>query len=235
MKKSFVFQLLIAVALLASTSCSKEEEPQSTYKKPTIADRGNVVEIPTALQNSSDPNAQMAATWMGMANGISQFASSFTIPENAQTGNAKSSGNVYFWTYGGYSYWMTFSELADKYVWKYEYAFPGTSRFTFIEAQELKTGMQGSWAIYDPEGTHETIWDYNWNINSTNDFYSEMMWYGYSNNDDIKFEVMDRANNSGYFKMYIGAVKHVEVIWNTNGSGTWWYSFDGETAQGSWL
>jgi hypothetical protein len=230
MKKTFIFQLLIAVALLASTSCSKEEEPQSTYKKPTIADRVNVVEIPTALENSSDPNAQMAADWMGMANGISQFASSFTIPENAQTGNAKSSGTVYFWNYGAYSYWMTFSELADKYVWKYEYAFPGTSRFTLIEAEEYKTGKQGGWKIYDEGINHEIIWEYDWNISSSNDFSAEMMMSGYQT---IKFIVNDNANHSGNFKAYISDVKFVDIIWNANGSGTWWYSFDGETFQGT--
>lgn len=235
MKNFKLFYLLLAASLILNVSCSKDEEPEpeKTYFEPVASSRAKVVDVPAGLQNSADPNAAYASSWIQTANGLAAFNSYFTIPENAQTGGDKSDGTVYFWTYGGYSYWMTFTELADKYVWKYEYAFPNTTRFTFIEAEELKTGKKGSWAIYNPDGTHEALWDYNWTINSANDFSAIMMWYGDESTGNIKFEVLDKADHSGYFKGYISDDKFVDIIWNANGTGSWWYSF-GETYQGTW-
>jgi hypothetical protein len=237
MNKFKLFYLLLAAPLLLNVSCSKDEpepEPEVTYKKPVASTRTTLIETPAGLQNSTDPNAAMATAWMGIANGLAAYGSSFTIPENAQTGGDKSDGTVYFWTYGGYSYWMTFTEFADKYVWKYEYAFPNTTRFTFIEAEELKTGKEGSWAIYSPEGTHPVLWDYDWTINASNDFSAEMMWYGDDDSESIKFLVLDKADNSGYFKMFEGAVQIVQVSWNANGSGSWWVKDGSTTISGSW-
>ncbi len=236
MKRFKLFYLLLAAPLVFNVSCSKDEpEPENTYVKPVASSRTSLVDVPTGLQNSQDPNAAMASAWMGIANGLASYGSNFTVPENAQTGTDKSSSAVYFWTYGGISYWMTFDDLLTKYTWKYEYEYPGVSRFTFIEAEELKTGTQGSWAIYDPEeGNHPVLWDYDWTINASNDFSAEMMWYGDDDTDSIKFLVLDKADNSGYFKMYEGEVKIVEVLWSANGSGSWWYSNGSVTYSGTW-
>ncbi len=108
MKKFRLIYLLLAAPLFLNVSCGKDEEPEPTYTKPVASERNIVVEVPAGLQNSTDPNAGMAITWMEVANGLAAFNSMYTIPSNAQTGTDKSSSTVYYWSGGGSSYWMTY-------------------------------------------------------------------------------------------------------------------------------
>jgi hypothetical protein len=237
MKKLFIIGIMAILPSLFISSCKKDEpEPEvPTYRQPSIATRTQIVEIPAGLQNSQDPNAQMGAAWMGIANGLAAFGSSFAVPTDAQIQNTKSTATVYYWTYGGYSYWMTYSETADKYVWKYDYEWPGYPRFTFIEANELKNGTAGQWMVYNPEGAHEVLWKYDWTLNAANDYAATILFYGQQEYENIKFDVLARGNNSGYFKLFEGAQLLVEIIWNANGSGTWWiYGYGEENYTGSW-
>lgn len=211
MNKFKLFYLLLAAPLILSVSCSKDEpEPEKTYIEPVASSRTNVVDMPTGLQNSTDPYAALASSWIQTANGLAAYGSSFSVPGNAQIGGDKSSGSVYFWTLGdSISYWMTFTELVDKYTWKYEFASTNVPRFTHIEAEELKTGKEGSWTIFSPVGNRTIIWDYNWEVNTSNDFSATMMMYGIQT---VKYEVLDKADNSGYFKAFISEAKFVDII-----------------------
>jgi len=236
MKKISLILFLFTLPVFVFISCKKEEEPEVLeYRQPTVASRTEVVTIPQGLQNSEDPGAQMGVAYMGLANGLAAMATSFNVPADVEPENTKSSASVYHWTYGGYSYWMTFSATSTHYNWKYEYEFPGMSRFTFIEANELKTGLQGNWMIYDPEATHSILWKYDWTLNSVQDFAANIFLYGYNGADSINFDILGRVNNSGYLKLYEGSLKIAEIIWNSDGSGSWWiYSEDGNHYSGSW-
>ena len=238
MKRLKIYMLLLALPALFITSCKKDEATPDTltYKSPSAAGRTTVVDIPaglTAKANGGDLNASIAVMYMSLANAISGFAASFTLPANAQLEGKKSNSKVYHWSMQGYSYWMTFTELADKYTWKYEYEFPNVPRFTYISAEELKTGKQGSWTIYNPEVTATAIWTYNWSINASNAFIANMTWN--DGQEASTFDVTSNADHSGIFIYKIATVKQAQINWTSTGSGTYWLIGNGTTAiEGSW-
>jgi len=235
MKKSSLILAAVFIAVLFQTSCKKEEEPTPTYKEPTIASRTEIVSIPEGLEAkaSTDPNAAVAVIYMGLANAISSFGSSFTVPEDAEWEKKKSGSRIYYWSYYGYSYWMTYSELTDRYTWTYDWEFPGAERFTYISAEEAKTGKNGSWTIFDPEAPSQYVWTYDWSINSSNAFIASLEWM--DNDEESSFDVVSNANNSGSFKYFIGSVLNADILWNADGSGTYWIAGDGPAGiSGSW-
>lgn len=237
MKKISFALMILLVAGLFQVSCKKDnDEPEGpVYKQPTAAARGEIVTIPDGLEAKSeagDMNAMIAVTYMELANAISQFSASFTIPEEAMEEGKKGGSKVYSWSYNGYSYWMTYSELADKYTWKYEWEFPGQSRFTYIYAEEMKDGKSGSWNIYSPEGTNEEVWDYTWSVNSSDTFTASLEWH--EGETISSFDVVANANNSGSFKYYIETVLNTEVMWNADGSGSYTFYQEGGNITGSW-
>ena len=240
MKKSGLFLMVFLVPLLLQVSCKKEETPPPapTYKTPTAAARSEIVVIPDALKAKADAGedigAVIAVSYMGLANAISGFSTSFEVPEGAEIQGKKSGSTVYFWTYGGgYSYWMTYEELSDKYTWKYEWQFPDSPRFTYISAEEAKNGKNGSWTIYNPETPSSYIWTYNWSINAINSFIASLMWN--EGESLASFDVVGNTDNSGSFKYYIASVLKADILWNADGSGTYWiYGDGGSDLAGSW-
>jgi len=237
MKKTGLFLIAMLAVVLLQVSCKKDEEPTSPdYKQPSAASRTEVVTIPDGLQEKADAGtdlgAIMAVSYMGLANAISSFGSTFALPEGAEVQGKKSDGTIYYWSYSGYSYWMTYNELSDRYTWTYDYELPGSSRFTYISAEELKTGKAGSLTIYNPEAPSEYIWTYNWSINASNAFLADLEWY--DGDDESSFNVVSNADHSGSFKYYIASVLNAEILWNADGSGTYWIIGDDNGIEGSW-
>ncbi len=237
MKKFRILLLVVLIPALFQVSCKKDETPPApVYRQPVAASMGDVVTVPdglTALSDGGDYNATMAVIYMEFANAISGFGGLFAVPDNADLQTKKGGPAVYYWSYGGYSYWMTYSESADKYTWTYDYEFPGVSRFTYISAEEDKAGKTGSWTIYNPDAPQSYIWTYDWSINSSNNFTASLQWA-----DDMgavsKFDVVSNANHSGSFKYYELTVLSAEILWNADGSGTYWMSDGGAGVSGSW-
>lgn len=227
MRKAKFLLLVLLVPTFLAVSCKKDDPaPTPTYMEPSSASMTEVVAVPTGLEAkaNTDPGASMAVTYMGLANFFSSFGSSFTVPEGAQVEGKKGGSTVYFWSYGGLSYWMTYTVLADKYTWKYEYEFPDHPRFTYIYAEEAINKKSGNWAIYDPDQPVNDIWTYDWNINSSGTFTANLDW---SDGDSVsKFEVVSNTNGSGTFKYYVSSVLQALIVWNADGSGT--YTFYGE-------
>ncbi len=192
------------------------------------------LEIPAGLQaqaNKDSINAILAVSYLSLANSLGSYAADFTLPGGQET-TTTSNGAVYFWTYSDYSYWMTYSVLSDKYSWTYEWQTPDLARFTYISAEEARNGASGNWKIYDAENAaHAVVWDYSWTLtgsvyNSTMNFYQER-------GATAKFVVVDNGNKSGNFKYFEGTSKKADITWNTNGSGTYWFSENGTDATGS--
>jgi hypothetical protein len=226
---------LFVSGLLIISSCSKKDStPAITYKSPTTAH--DSISVPAGLQtkaNGGDLNAMMAVSYIGIANGLGQYASSFTLP-SGETTTSITNGAEYSWTYSGYSYWMTYKVLSDKYTWTYDWKTPDIARFTYIYAEELKTGKSGNWKISSPDGTNAVLWDYNWTL--TGSVYNATMNFYQAGATTSKFVVVDNGNKSGEFQYFDGTVKKIDIIWNTDGSGSYWFSDDGvtSTATGTW-
>jgi len=238
-KLNFILLLMLIPALL-QVGCKKDEDTPEvpTYKQPSAASRGEIVTIPEGLQARADEGtdfgAIIAVSYMGLANAISSFSSSFIIPEGAEVESKKSGSTVYHWSGGGYSYWMTYAELADKYTWTYDWELPGQSRFTYISAEEQKDAKKGKWTIYNPETPSVHVWDYNWQISSSNSFTASLIWNDYDNTRS-SFDVVSNADNSGSFKFFEATVLKSEIEWNADGSGTYWISGDGDDdITGNW-
>jgi len=229
--------LIFASASIVLNACSKKETPgpSVTYKSPTTA-HANIT-IPAGLQaqaGKDSVNAMIAVSYMGIANGLGSYSSFFNLP-GGQATTATANGAVYSWSYSGVSEWMTYSVLSDKYTWTYEWKTPELARFTYISAQEAKNGSSGSWEIYDPSNaSHTVVWDYSWTLTGT--VYSATMNFYNSGSATTKFVVLDNGNNSGSFQYFEGTMKKADIEWNSNGTGTYWFSDDGTnpTATGSW-
>jgi len=239
MKSTLKLSLLILAALPALfTSCKKEDtKPQVIeYKQPSIADRQTIVDVPSGLNtlaDQGDMNALTASIYIEMANGISQFGSDFYIPSDAERQSGDQNSANYFWTYAGYSYWMTYKKESDKYVWTWDWETPEVQRFTYIKAEESLDGKSGNWSIYDPEASSQTVWTYNWSLDANGNFTASLVW----NEDNAttgSFEVVDNADSSGSFIYKEDGVKTAEVNWNSDGSGTYWLMGDGSGVTGSW-
>jgi hypothetical protein len=155
-----------------------------------------------------------------------------TVPGGATKQNLKSNGLVYYWTGYGFSYWMTYTELSDKYTWTYDWQTPQVTRFTQISAAELKTGAGGNWKIYNPESPAEVVWDFTWTKVSS--VYNASLNLYNAGQSALNFTIVDNGNSSGNFKFYVADVKFADVTWNTDGTGTWWYSNGSTTKTGSW-
>jgi hypothetical protein len=232
-----IYSIIFLVILLFGSSCKKDEDKPTgpVYVEPAIAERGEVVAIPDGLEskaNAGDYDALIAVSYMNLANAISAYSSAFTIPDNAEETGKKSGSKVYHWSYQGYSYWMTFEELASSYRWKYEWEFPGQSRFTYFLAEELKSGASGSWTIYNPENPTNEVWNYDWSVSSNETFSATLEWN--DGDESSSFEVEAKADNSGSFMYYTGTTLNAEILWNSNGSGTYTFYEEGGNITGSW-
>ncbi len=239
MKSTLTLSLVIlATVSFLFTSCKKEETKPEVieYKQPALADRENVIEVPAglnALADDGDMNALMASIYIEMANGISSFGSDFYLPTDVERQSGDRNSVNYFWTYGGYSYWMTYKKESDKYVWTWDWETPDVQRFTYLSAEESLDGKSGSWSIYDPEAVNQTVWTYNWSIDGDGNFTASLVWEE-DNSVTSSFNVVDNADGSGSFVYKEDGVKMAEVTWNSDGSGTYWLSDDGSGVSGSW-
>ncbi len=235
MRKAKFLLLVFLVPVFFAVSCKKDDPaPTPTYMAPSSANMTEVVAVPSGLEAKvdTDPGASIAVTYMGLANFFSSFGSSFTVPTDAQVTSKKGGSTVYFWSYYGLSYWMTYTELADKYTWKYEYEYTDHPRFTYIYAEEAINKKSGNWAIYDPDQPTNDIWTYDWNISSNETFTANLDW---SDGSSVsKFEVVNKKDGSGTFKYYVASVLEALIVWNTDGSGSYTFYGDSSGYSGVW-
>ncbi len=105
------------------------------------------------------------------------------------------------------------------------------ARFTYWTADQSLDGNSGSWTIFDPDNTQQFLWKYTWSIDSHGNYTASLLLDGSSSES---LEIIDNADGSGKFTYYEDGTKQGEVIWNSNGSGTYWIStYDGGQT-GTW-
>ncbi|HEX3008478.1 MAG TPA: hypothetical protein VHO90_12780 [Bacteroidales bacterium] len=223
---------VLFLALILAWSCKKDEDdtPETKYQAPSLASHYNVIQVPEKLSSSTDQNAQMAAGYMSMANALSGYASFFEVPENATQSKLKSSATVYTWTYDGTTVKLTYNEDATKRYWTWY-----VNNVKFMDCQELITGNGGSFNVYDVENGGTAVIVYNWEQSATA-ITSAMKLIG---SETYLFETTATLDGkSGKFDMYEGGTTaglHIlNVTWLSNGSGSWWISYGGETYSGNW-
>ncbi|MFP4059605.1 MAG: hypothetical protein ACOC2F_05925 [Bacteroidota bacterium] len=238
MKRINGILVLLLSSIFVFVSCSKDDEPElPAYVEPSIAGEQVIVETPAHLvtkANEGDFNASIAVMYIEWANSLSQFGSSFYLPDDTEVKNAGNGKAVYSWTYpGGYGYWMTFSDEGGKYTWTYEWEIPEQDRFTYIYAEENKDGKSGSWTIYDPSSPVQEVWVYNWIIDSNDNFSATLTWDESVDSYGV-FEVESNADGSGSFTYTVDGTDQVEIIWNADGSGNYQLNYDEDVINYSW-
>ena len=225
------FTPILALAVFILASCSKKDTtPAITYRTPTSTHAQ--IAIPAGLQaqaNKDSIYAIMAVAEISVANIMGTYAADFVLGSGENT-TATSNGAVYSWTYGDLGYWMTYSVLSDKYTWTWDWKTAQIPRFTYLSAEELKNGSGGNWKIYDETGTNTVAADYTWTL--TGSVYNATMNFYSASSATTKYVIVDNGNNSGSFQVFEGADKKVQITWNTDGTGNYWFSDNGYT--GTW-
>ena len=123
---------------------------------------------------------------------------------------------------------MTYSVLSDKYTWTWDWKTAQLSRFTYISAEELKNGSEGNWKIYNDNDTNALAADYTWTL--TGSVYNATINFCTNGAAISQNVIVDNGNNSGSFQVFEDAVKKVQIIWNTDCTGSYWFSDDGTIA-----
>lgn len=224
-----LFTTLIAAASIL-TSCSKDPEP---YKAPEASTRTAVAENPQGLKNSSNIHAQSASAWINVLNGLTTNNARFTIPTDAEVEHSKNS-SVFYWKEFTISYWMSFSVKKDQITWTLEYETLTIPRTLLLTATENTKATNGQWTIYNPLISTQVLWNYQWSLNSGN-YAATVTFAGQPGYDLLRFEVQSNANKSGYVRLFHAEQKLTDVIWNADGSGSWWiYDIIAGSYSGNW-
>jgi hypothetical protein len=241
------------IALMAvSFSCSdddKEPQPNIEDAALSLAESSEVLEVPEALLTSDDPNAQLAASWIEMANGLSANLAMFTPPANAARSTdlitpvngrvASNSGVVYTWSdpsYGSVAYQIT--DASDKYTFELFYkGLDDTGYYRYLYAEEMKDRSEGYIALYDAWGTETDTRDaelMRWEWSRAKENFTFKMTVG---ENDLSFTVtVNTKTKAGSVVYNESSVKMYEMNWNADGSGAWKY-FDetgAVTEEGTW-
>lgn len=243
--------LLLAVALFAFSCSGDDEKPSLDKQALSFLEDDQVITVPPALLASDDDQAQLAASWITMANAMSSYLHYFEMPAGAQKSEAKitaSNGRVkdagdhvtYVWTdeQSGQSVAYQVSEESDRYVFEIFLKLDAAAEFLkYFHAEEKKDRSEGFMKIYDIFGISgddtSVVWlEYDWS-RAGNIFNLTMK--DHTDNYRIEFAI-DRNTNAGSVVFYGGGVKGYELIWDGAGNGTWAYFNDEGTVveSGAW-
>lgn len=249
MKFAKPFTLVALMAIGFSCSDDKDPEPNIEDVAISLAESQQVLEVPAAMLGSDDENAQMAASWVAMANGLAGNLALFTPPAGATRSTelitpvngrvASSTGVVYTWSdpsYGSVAYQIR--DVSDKYT--FELFYKGTDDagwYRYLYAEEMKDRSKGYMAMYnamdsgsDTRGAEVMRWD--WSRVKDNFIFKLTAAEG-----EFSFTVtVNTKTHAGSVVYYQGTVKLYDMSWNADGSGSWKHFNDAgeETAAGTW-
>lgn len=246
-----ITKLLLLAAAISAFSCSRDEEPSLEKKAISLAEGNQVITAPPALLESEDEQAQLAASWIMMANSMTSYLYYFDMPAGAQKSEARitaSNGRVkdagdhvtYVWTdeQSGQSVAYQVSEESDRYVFEIFLKLePSADFLKYFHAEEKKDRSEGFMKIYDIFGISgedaSVVWlEYDWS-RVGNIFNLTMK--DHTDNYRIEFAI-DTNTNAGSVVFYGEGVKGYELVWDGAGNGTWAY-FNDEgmvVEQGTW-
>lgn len=219
-----LFALLMALVVMSGCSKDDDEKSNGGYVAPANVAEAKIVEVPLAIQNSQDPNVQMANMYIGMVNGFgSMTAMLATIPSNATVSDLKSSGKVWTWSSQGNTVWIEFLDDEFGYQWKmYLQGGEYTTKTLVIEATQDKLGLEGTMKIYSPEVVGAVV-VYTWEKVGTS-VSATLLFNG--GDESLFFAITADESGAGSLKIYYGAsasaTKIFDITWNASGTGSWW-------------
>lgn len=234
------FKFLLPIILIAFTgllfSCSdKDDTEPETTQDTAPAFQGKSIEVPDGLQQSNNPGAQEAKSFISIANGFTGYAGMFSPPQ--KSGEYKSTNDGSPWVYswevsdqtGSYTVTLTITETDSETNWTIvlngEMDGLALVDFTYLYGAETKDGKSGLIRMYDPESNSlgfEASWSTENNVDTFRFFVPE----------EIEIIVTQYPDNSGSLNVYEWTngqfLLDFSAIWSASGSGeSWEYDDDG--------
>ncbi len=238
MKKLALIPFVIFLVLLFS--CSSDDNPtestsqQVKPKAPTLKS----IELPEKMLQSNDPHAQLAATYISIANAFTTYQGLFTPPEGAKQLPKVNDERRYTWNVGALTITLVYSTDDEYTKWKIIYNGTDPNGTTYvnwvcIEAEQTADGNNGTLIIYQENSTELAA---KWTWSNSSDGSSDVTFINYSEDSNWKLDIHSNADKSGEMNIYEEVdgqyVLRYKITWNSDGSGAWW---DYETGQsGSW-
>jgi hypothetical protein len=246
MKTKRIFSLLLAAIMLSFVvACSEKDDTQPEQPQQQDAPQlsTQIVEPPDAMVQSDDPGAQMAVSYISMANAFSGWAGMMTPPP--QKSAIYKSTNDDPWTYTWdfnegqdiYSITLTIYETTTHYEWTMVIngILDGIvlDDFLYMSATESLDGEEGSYYLYDPEIEGPAM-KVEWFTNG-NGVYS----LAFEAPDDMIIEMSSNMDGSGEIVVYdwngSEYLMSFRAIWDASGHGEYWEYYEGELEDhGEW-
>lgn len=234
-------------------SCSEDDEPEVSELEDirlSFAERGEVIELPAGLINSSDPYAQTAYSHALSANLMTAYFSFFAFPDGATkttnrivAANARTSAAgeylVYTWSdpqVGGIAYQL--GDLGDRYSFEVFFRNVGSTKWLrYLYAEEKKDQSSGFMRIFniDAEDASFAVVEYSWTRANQSIVFRYNL---FTENEPTVSAVItvNETTNAGKVEYFIGADLISLISWDALGNGTWKEYEDGIVInEGSWV
>ena len=232
---------LLAIALFAFACNNEEAQPNQQEEAAEVFEfsaENPPVDLPTAMQNSSTPEAQMINGFVASLNSISAYGAYFDIPEDAEfsTTPVSTSGGrtaaladvqVYTWTYadGQQSFTIAYqlSETTTQYKFEIFFNYNGEGFTKVLEGQESKDASRdGNLKWYVAELGADPIYVYSWKDNADGSFSAKFEGESYL----LSYEIA--ADGSGEIEQSFDGVPFVTYTWNAEGTAGTVVYYDGD-------
>lgn len=234
MKTNKFFTLLALMGLsfvLVISACKKDDDddnpnPGDQGKTPALEEKADLVSVPQAMMESSDPKAQEAVAMVGLMSSMTGYFSYFQPPEGATQVGTKSTNESWTWFDGEYYWYYTYSETGSIYYWEIKIGLSESEYYDFIVAEEAKDGQSGSIKIYydafyfEGGSIEDYYYEYFWEVNNDGDLMIDMEYYQ-GEDSYFKYHGEFRNDGSGELIYYIQGTKFYEMSWDASGSGQW--------------
>jgi len=244
MSKILMRVIFLSMLLTLMLSCSKDENknPTAPEKEEPPVFEVQTVTIPTKMQQSPDPQAQMVVAYVGMINSFANFQGLLVPPNTLTKPLATTDGPSWSYTWvdqrTGVTVTLTISQTQTHFIWDVvisgEYGGVKVNNWKILHAERTLNGDHVVFTIYEVNNT-EVAMILEW-TNKT-DGSSEMIM---TVPTEMQLKVLKNADNSGSLEYYEW-VNNVFVMtfksdWTATGSGQWWsYNQDGQLKDsGSW-
>ena len=223
LKRLFIFALVFVVAF-SFVACSKDKKTNNSNEFDGPEWNNDPVEVPLAMEQSNDPHAQMAVSYVAMANSFGSYGGLFAPPRGAICTVNRDEEWTYTWGDGELSITLVITETSTHYHWEiYFDGFDGNmtyDNFLYIAAEQTLDGSSGSMTLYDPEMTEFLLfWQWSSDDNGVYhfmyEFYQEGKIVVEINPDGSGFLEYYEYDNSAYWRSF-------RIEWTALGTGEWW-------------
>jgi len=246
----FLFFFTAIFSLIMISGCEKDGPSDPSGNDDNTKEfKVETITVPDAMAESSDPGAQMATTYVDMANGMASMSSMLIPPKSAVAYKYKGGGDpeIYNWNINdgednNYNVTLTIYETNEMYKWemKVDGLIDGhqVDNVLFMKAEQYKEGHEdghdNSFLVYDLEKPLTVIFLIKWHV--TNDVF----YLTFEETEIVKVDFVINKDNSGSIDAKNWTEEHeyqttYAASWDSSGHGEYWEYENGEVVyHGTW-